>query len=190
MSFILAISAIFTHLVSSLFSRFAGLCQSSILDAARNAGLPSDDIKKLQSLLPRSVRVLQLAEYALHRAPRLQLAPLLLRWRLRESSVSPLTPSTTAAPVRVRVRTSVNVRERVLECSKSPAYNLRLRDQCAVGSVNLALLCFERRCQGVRGSGLHIYLYCENCSKVSEIPFLTVGMSRTLAINRRTVFTN
>ena len=34
------------------------------------------------------------------------------------------------------------------------------------------------------------YLYCENYSKVSEIPFLTVGMSRTLAINRRTVFTN
>ena len=75
-SFLLAIGAVFTRLVRSLFSRLAGLCheRSFILDAARNAGLPSEDRKQLQSLLPRTVRALQLVEYAIHRAPRLRLA--------------------------------------------------------------------------------------------------------------------
>ena len=191
-SFLLAIGAVFTRLVRSLFSRLAGLCheRSFILDAARNAGLPSEDSKQLQSLLPRTVRALQLVEYAIHRAPRLRLAPLLplLQRRLRESSVSPLTPFMSPARPRARVRTSVNMRERVLECSKSPAYN-RLWEECAVASVNLAPLCFEKRCQGVRGSA-HFRIYCESCSKVSEIPFSTVGTSRTLSINRRTVFAN
>ena len=34
------------------------------------------------------------------------------------------------------------------------------------------------------------YLYCENCSKVRSIPFSTVGTSKVLAINRRTVLAN